>query len=327
MHSSAAHLEISMMKLSQLHHLIAVAEAGTVRQAAKTLFLSQSSVTKSIQLLEASLGIELLHRGSHGVTPTAAGRALIARAKVIEAELREARNDIDAIAGAGTGEIRLSMSPTVAMALAPRAIIEFKRTRPKVSFQLQEGVFPDVLQTVRTGDVDFAICLFPERPRDEGLSCELLLPDVVAPAVRINHPMAHVRAKLVDLLHADWIIYRRGRSGRDVFEQTFIAAGLKPPSSTIECASFACALALVERGDFITLVPNQLLSDKTARWNIVSLTMDSAMPAWNVAVFYRSEHELSPVCQAFLQELRNVATNMLVTSRTPGSAGAHIGQT
>ena len=251
------------------------------------LFLSQLSVTKSIQLLEASLGVELLHRGSHGVTPTAAGRALISRAKIIEAELREARNDLDSIAGAGTGEIRISMSPTVAMTLAPRAIIEFKRTRPKVSFQLQEGVFPDVLQTVRTGDIDFAICLFPERPRDEGLSCELLLPDVVTPAVRIGHPMARVRAKLVDLLPADWIIYRRGHSGRDVFEKTFIAAGLKPPSSTIECASFACALALVERGDFVTLVPNQLLSDKTARWNIVSLAMDSAMPAWNIAVFYR----------------------------------------
>jgi DNA-binding transcriptional LysR family regulator len=311
---------MSLMKLSQLHHLIAVAEAGTVRQAAKVLFLSQSSVTKSIQLLESSLGVELLHRGSHGVTPTAAGRALIVRAKVIEAELREARNDLDSIAGAGTGEIRISMSPTVAMGLAPQAIIEFKRTRPKVSFQVQESVFPDALQSVRSGDIDFAICLFPERPCDEGLSCELLLPDVVTPAVRVDHPMARVRAKLKDLLQADWIIYRRGRSGRDVFEQTFVAAGLAPPTSTIECASFACALALVERGEFVTLVPNQLFSDRTARWNIVPLTMDSPMPSWNIAVFYRAEHELSPVCQAFLRELRNVAVGILAQS----SAAVHV---
>src|ERR1035437_1371880 len=104
------------MKLSQLRHLLAVAEAGTVRQASKNLYLSQSSVTKSIQQLEASLGVELLHRASHGVTPTAAGKALIARARIIEAELRAARNDIETVQGAGSGEIRLSASPTVAMA-------------------------------------------------------------------------------------------------------------------------------------------------------------------------------------------------------------------
>ncbi|HJV81563.1 LysR family transcriptional regulator [Noviherbaspirillum sp.] len=304
------------MKLSQLHHLIAVAEAGTVRQAAKMLFLSQSSVTKSLQQLEESLGVELLHRGSHGVTPTAAGRALIARAKVIEAELREARNDIDSIMGAGSGEIKISMSPSVAMALAPQAIIEFKRTRPKISFHLQEGVYPDALHTVRTGEFDFAICLMPERPRDEGLSCVLLLPDRLTPAVRVKHPLTQSRKTLVDLVHADWVIYRRGPSGRDVFEQTFIAAGLEPPTSTIECTSFACALTMVERSDYITLVPKQLFSDRAARWGIVPIAMDAALPEWNIAVFYRSDHELSPVCQAFLQELQNVATNMLVHSRT-----------
>ena len=299
------------MKLSQLHHLIVVAQAGTVRQAAKALFLSQSSVTKSIQQLEEALGVELLHRGSHGVMPTAAGLALIARAKVIEAELREARNDIDSIVGAGTGEIRISASPTVAMVLAPQAIIEFKRTRPKVSFQIQEGVYPNALQAVRTGEHDFAICLMPEGPRDEGLSCELLLPDRVTPAVRVDHPFTHTKMRLVNLIDADWVVYRRGRSGRDVFEQTFIAAGLKPPKSTIECASFACALALVQRGNFVTFVPKQLFSAKAGRWGIVPLSLDSAMPAWNIAVFYRSGHELSPVCRAFLQELQLAARHIM----------------
>ena len=94
------------MKLSQLRHLVAVAEAGTIRQAAKNIHLSQSSLTKSIHLLEQYLGVELLHRASHGVTPTAAGKALIARARQIEAELREARNELDDIRGAGAGEIR-----------------------------------------------------------------------------------------------------------------------------------------------------------------------------------------------------------------------------
>lgn len=304
------------MKLSQLRHLIAVAEAGTVRQAAKTLYLSQSSITKSLQQLEESVGVELLHRGSHGVAPTAAGRALIARAKVIEAELREARNDIDSIMGAGSGEIKLTLSPSVAMGIAPQAIIQFKRTRPKISFQLQEGVYPDLLHAVRTGEFDFAICLMPERPRDDGLSCMLLLPDRLTPAVRMKHPLTLSRKTLPDLVNADWVIYRRGASGRDVFEQTFIAAGLEPPASTIECTSFACAMSLVERSDYVTLVPKQLFSDRAPRWGLVPIDMEGSLPEWNIAVFYRSDHELSPVCQAFLQELQTVATSMLINGRS-----------
>lgn len=299
------------MKLSQLRHLLAVAEAGTVRQGSKNLYLSQSSVTKSIQQLEASLGVELLHRASHGVTPTAAGRALIARAKVIEAELRAARNDIETVQGAGSGEIRVSASPTVAMALLPKAILGFTRTRPKVSFQIQEGVYPDVLPAVRMGELDFAICLVPERPRDEELNFETLLTDQVTPAVRSTHPLAQRgRLGLADLLDLkpEWVIYRRSHSGRDVFEQTFIAAGLEPPKSAIECTSFACALALVENGDYVTLIPSRLFAGKPKKTSITPLVMDSPMPPWNVAVISRAQHELSPVCLAFLKQLRRSAS-------------------
>ena len=304
------------MKLIQLRHLIAVVEAGSMRRAAKALFLSQSSVTKSIHQLEESLGVELLNRHAHGVSPTAAGRALFARAKIIETELRETRNDLDAIQGARGGEIRLGVSPAVATSLLPQAILNFKRTRPKVRFHIEEGMYPDVLALVRAGELDFVVCLLPETPRDEELAHELLLRDRLTPAVRAQHPFARARQKLVDLLKADWVIYRRERTGRDVFEGMFIEAGLEPPVGTIECTSFACALMLVEHGDYLTLVPKQLFSSNNPlRSGLVALTIDSAMPSWNVAVFYREQHELSPVCRLFLEELRSTARSLAAPRR------------
>ncbi len=304
------------MKLIQLRHLIAVVEAGSMRRAAKALFLSQSSVTKSIHQLEESLGVELLNRHAHGVSPTAAGRALFARAKIIETELRATRNDLDAIQGAKGGEIRLGVSPAVATSLLPQAILNFKRARPKVRFHIEEGMYPDVLALVRAGELDFVVCLLPENPRDEELAHELLLRDRLTPAVRAQHPFARARQKLADLLKADWVIYRRERTGRDVFEGMFIEAGLEPPVGTIECTSFACALMLVEHGDYLTLVPKQLFSSNNPlRSGLVALTIDSAMPSWNVAVFYRAQHELSPVCRLFLEELRGTARSLAAPRR------------
>src|SRR3972149_8514875 len=115
------------MKLSQLRNFTAVVEAGAVRQAAKNLNLSQSSVTKSIQQLEDDLGVELLHRGARGVAATAAGKALFARIKTVEAELRHARNDVETIQGAGMGEIRVSASPSVATGLLSRPLTPLPR--------------------------------------------------------------------------------------------------------------------------------------------------------------------------------------------------------
>jgi DNA-binding transcriptional LysR family regulator len=306
------------MKLSQLRHLVAVVEAGTVRQAAKNLNLSQSSVTKSIQQLEESLKIELIRRSTHGVTPTEAGRMLVARAKVVDAELRHARSDIEGMRNASLGEIRVSASPTVAMGLLPRTIVKFQRSRPQVSFSIQEGVFPDILPAVRIGELDLAICLAPTHLRDDTLHCESLLVDRVVPSVRADHPLIGARPHaLRDLLSLDWIIYRRGRTGLDVFEQTFRANGLEPPRSTIECTSFACVLALVESGNYVTLLPSQLFAKHWKPLSIAPVPLDSPLPPWHTVAISRGTHELSAVCRAFLAELQRTAKAI----ETPASQG------
>jgi LysR family transcriptional regulator of abg operon len=310
------------IKLSQLHNFAAVVEAGAVRQAAKALNLSQSSVTKSIQQLEAELGVVLLHRGAHGVAPTAAGKALLARAKTIEAQLRHARSDVEAIQGASVGEIRISASPTVAMGLLPRAVIAFQRTHPRVSFHIVEGVYPDILPDIRTGDIDLAICLVPSFPRDETLTVVSLVKDRLVPAVRADHPLVGRRKLgLADLLELDWIIYRGSRTGLDIFEQTFLSNRLEPPKSTVECTSFACALALVESGNYVTLVPSQIFAGNRKSLSIAPIILDSPMQPWQVAVISRAQPELSAVCLAFLAELRQtVAKIELPVSGRPKNA-------
>jgi LysR family transcriptional regulator, regulator of abg operon len=301
------------MKLSQLRNFIAVVEAGTVRQASRNLNLSQSSISKSLQQLEAELGAEMLHRGAQGVTPTAEGKALLPRAKVIEAELRHARNDVQTIQGAQAGEIRVSASPTVAIGLLPRAITAFQRSRPRVTFSISEDVYPDMLPAIRNGDLDFAICLVPARPRDETLSFVSLVKDHLVPAVRADHPLIGARTlKLANLLDLDWIIYGRSHTGLDVFEQTFASNRLALPKSTIQCTSFACALALVQNGDYVTLLPSQIFVGGRAPHSIALLPLDSPIRPWQVAVISRAKHELSAVCLAFLAEIERIAAGIVL---------------
>jgi len=296
------------MKLDQLRNLVAVADAGTVRQAARDLNLSQSAVTKSIQLLEAELGCALLQRRSHGVTPTASGNALIERARTVGRELQHARNEIDNIEGVRGGHVRVSASPTVAVNLMPRAVLALKAARPLVSVHIEEGVFPQVLSLLRGGEIDVAVCLIPDQPLDEDLACEVLVQDSLTPAVRAGHPLSRRGAlDLADLVDEAWIIFGRSGESRDVYEQTFRKNRLEPPRGAIDCTSFTCALALVEKSDYLVLAPRRIFAERRETWSIVALPLRTPMQPWTIAAITRAGDVLSPACREFLRRLRAVA--------------------
>lgn len=81
------------MTLQQLRYVIAVAEEGTISEAAKRLYLSQPSLTKAIRLLEEELQLIIFHRTNKGITVSAEGEVFLgyARQVVEQADLLEER--------------------------------------------------------------------------------------------------------------------------------------------------------------------------------------------------------------------------------------------
>src|ERR1700677_2833357 len=73
----------SAMELRHLRYLIAVAEMGSVTEAAKRrLYISQPSLSRQIRVLEDKVGVELLSRSVHGVELTPAGEAFLDHARL-----------------------------------------------------------------------------------------------------------------------------------------------------------------------------------------------------------------------------------------------------
>lgn len=81
------------MTLTQLRYVIAVAKAKSINEAAKTLFLSQPSLSTAIRELEEEIGIEVFHRTNRGISVTPGGEEFIgyARQVVEQYELMEAK--------------------------------------------------------------------------------------------------------------------------------------------------------------------------------------------------------------------------------------------
>ena len=78
------------MKLQDLHVLMAVVRAGSMRKAAAHLNTTQPSISRSIAELEDTIGVRLLDRSRQGVEPTEYGRALLNGGAAMFDELRQA---------------------------------------------------------------------------------------------------------------------------------------------------------------------------------------------------------------------------------------------
>src|SRR4029453_86163 len=82
-----------------LRQFLAVATEGSVSAACARLAVTQPALTKSIQGLEAQLGVRLFERLPRGMALTAFGRTLLPHARRIEAECHFAEVEMQAFRG------------------------------------------------------------------------------------------------------------------------------------------------------------------------------------------------------------------------------------
>ena len=108
-------------RLAAMEAFIRVVDAGSFSGAAKQIRVGQPAVSKTIAQLEERLGVRLLLRSTHGLTPTEAGRNFYERAKRSIEEAEEAELAARGAAAALTGRLRISAPVTFArLQIVPR---------------------------------------------------------------------------------------------------------------------------------------------------------------------------------------------------------------
>src|SRR6185436_3464115 len=101
------------MDLHQLDMFRAVAEERTFTRAAERLHVSQSAVSRQVQLLEEELGGSLLIRGGRGVTLTSAGELILELAQRLRRDVEEARSRLTQSQTLARGSLHLAGGMTV----------------------------------------------------------------------------------------------------------------------------------------------------------------------------------------------------------------------
>lgn len=291
------------MNLKHLKIFQAVAEAGSIRAAARGAALTQPAMTYAIRELERSVGAQLLVRSAKGVVLTEIGQALLRRARLLANEVRRAEEEIAQLRDGAGGSLRVAFSSFAVERLLPNALLDFRARWPGVALELQELSGTDVNGQWSRSDFDFAILGELEPVADDGLHREVLLDFPLAVVARTGHPLARVRS-LARLHEAMWVV---PTYGVELLRRRFAEAGGPPPRDIVVCHSWQLGMTLVKRAGALTLASSSLFTRTAASRGLVALRLADKLANVQVSLLMRDRAALTPAAQAFALALQAVA--------------------
>jgi len=149
------------IEIHQLRYFVAAAESGSLSGAARRCHVAQPSLSQQVKKLEERLGVPLFDRQGRGVALTAAGRALLPRAKRILAEVRSVESGLRDEAAEGAGAFSLGAIPTMAPYLLPPVLRRLAVRFPRAEVVVREDLTERLVDAVADNELDCAVMSTP----------------------------------------------------------------------------------------------------------------------------------------------------------------------
>jgi DNA-binding transcriptional LysR family regulator len=297
------------LEFRYLRDFLAVMESGSLGDAARRLKTSQPTLTRSVKLLEQSVGGALFDRTPQGMRPTALGRALERRARIILGELGSTQRELDELVEGRRGRVVVGTGPVFGAMILPRAIARFQQKHPRIDVGVLQGQLRETLPGVVAGDIDCAFHSAPDGLASQDLAHRVLIRNQSLSVVaRRDHPLVgKKRIPLAEIAHQPWLLPRRPDFLRLRFDQLFQRARLTPPTPRIEYNSITNAPRFLhENKMLLTFLVSTMVDDMLKSRALVQLDVPDFRWRADSSVIFRRGVPLPPAAALFLEYVRAV---------------------
>lgn len=232
-----------------VRYFMAVAQAGTVSQAAEQLHVAASAVSRQIARLEDTLGAALFERHQRGMALTPSGERLLAHLRAGDDEGERVVEQLRGLAGAAARRVRVACTEGFAGGFLPAAMLAFREIHPDTLFELRVAEPDEASALLSRGEVALALkySAAPER----GLQ---VLHAAVSPLFAVmspEHPLARRRVVAVaEVVRYPLALGSAGMTARRLLDLSCSAQGLQYEASVVSNFSSAL-LPMVQGGDIV----------------------------------------------------------------------------
>lgn len=164
-------LQTSPFDLYELSLFNLVVKHRSFTKAAAAVGLTQSAITRQIQGIEKSLGVELLERTTRSVSLTAAGEFLFQESARLLGDVDQSLRRLTEDFANAKKEIRVGVSHSVTLAHLPGLFHANLRQQPKLRYSVSYKSGADILTAIEANELDLGILCPPTRlPRTLGVT-------------------------------------------------------------------------------------------------------------------------------------------------------------
>jgi LysR family nitrogen assimilation transcriptional regulator len=285
--------------LRQIRAVIAVCEEGSFTRAAAREHATQSGVSQHVANVERTLGVKLFERSSVGVTPTPAGLRYYKRCVEAVGLLESAGEEMRALAGFVTGDLRIGLMPTFTRAALAPTLEKFVPRHPDVRLHIVEGYSGMLTEMVLADELDFAVV--PTFEGRTGLKSRLIIRDqemLLSSRTRGLKPLSPIR--LQDCVPLKMVVPGPDNIRRRNLEVYLQTHGVEV-AQMIEMDAMIGTLEFVSRTDWVTVLPGLICVNDISDGNLVVNPIDPPLFAEFVAIT-PARRTLSTQARLFLEQ-------------------------
>ncbi len=177
-----------MLDLDRLNVFIQVAATQNCSRAAERLHLSQPTVSKHIQNLEAELNVKLFDRDGAQLHITNAGMTLLPWARKIVRLSTQVQEMMQSMQDSVVGQLRIACTTTAGKYILPHLAARFRQHYPGVQIFIQPCVRQEMTSRLLSEDADLGVVSSEVREND--LECQYFFTDHISLIVPEKHPLS-----------------------------------------------------------------------------------------------------------------------------------------
>jgi DNA-binding transcriptional LysR family regulator len=285
------------VSLRHIEALQAIAEAGSLVQAAAALNVTPAALTARVKGLEDAVGLKLFDRAPTGMRLTAAGEAALEASHGVGRAMRDFGEAMLAITTGEGGRLSVGATST-AKYFAPRLIAGFVASRPKIDLRFLIGNRDATVESFRAGEIEVALSGRP--PRDMPVEIFPIGPHPYVLIAPPDHRLARAKGLTkADLVGEAFLFREIGSGTRSLFDGFIGDTAIKPVQMRMELGSNETIKQAVMAGLGIALISAHTIAAEVADGRLVCLDVEGHPILRRWFVINRSDRALSPTARAF----------------------------
>ncbi len=288
-----------------LRQFVSVCEEGSLARAAEREAVVASALSKRLAALEADLGVSLLLRQPRGVQPTAAGLALLQRAREVLGAMQALRSEMGEFRLGVQGSVRVLASPSALAMRLPEDVAAFLQAHPRIHVGLDERMSPDIVRGVREGSADLGVLW--DRIDLSGLEPRAYRSDRLCVALAPDHALARRPSlRLSDVLGLPSVNVSPGGQMDRMLRRQAALLGLEP-NHRMQVSSIAAAVRLVGLGMGLAILPLESVAPHAGAGHLALVPLAEPWAVRRFVIVWRSGAALAAPARLLAETLHAAA--------------------